>query len=572
MHPTDIFAEPISLETLQLYKRLEPLAPEVMEDLRRVERLDVSGFMEAEVRAYVIDPIVRALGYSKGTDFSVDLERKIEFLGKNKFPDYKLNLWQEDFWLIEAKRPRPNEVFGYEDLAQAIEYACHPKINAALVVLCDGMKIEVFDREMSVTEPIIRVPRDRLASEFDKLRHLLEPWQQWFFQKRRVVRQIDKVFDREFNMNRVEEFKKLVDGRLAGKRMLILDNFRKQVSSDSQDERDLIKAASVEDLIEIHMFQQHSIPTTNALTATLADQSAKNTFQVSYRMLPDRARDLSDIYIGHVLAYLMELDRRGVATVQFLPSWLAPGAQMNADLKAAIGRFIRLCLTYFDGDEPRRLILLAATAYRRVFKVLLMLNEAQWAVAEARHFIQRFETPERTWGQIVSSPEGHALGMLNASAMMATYRFVNGLQSDGSAFKVEVAKLQLRQIWDMEKKLLAQIPNYPNIRKERNLGELHPTEWCCVTYDFLGHLILCLLPPFPEWKDYILQNHLPEVTALAKLQSWAAKQLLGIEISDQVTPPDDQFLADRFFLGDVETLRFLRAKYNGETAPPELKH
>ena len=428
------------------------------------------------------------------------------------------------------------------------------------------MKIEVFDREISVTEPVIRMPRDRLAAEFDKLRHLLEPWQMWFFQKRRVVRLIDKVFNREFNMNRVEEFKRLVDGRLAGKRMLILDNFRMQVSPDSQAERDLIKAASVEDLIEIHMFQQHSIPTTNALTAALADRSAQNTFQVPYRMLPDKARDLSDIYIGHALAYLMELDRRGVATVQFLPSWLAPGAQMNADLKAAIGRFIRLCLTYFEGDEPRRLILLAATAYRRVFKVLLMLNEAQWTIAEARHFIQRFETPERTWSQIVGSPEGHALGMLNASAMMATYRFVKGLLSDDGAFKVEVAKLQLRQIWDMEKKLLAQIPNYPKIRKERNLGEIHPTEWCCVTYDFLGHLVLCLLPPFPEWKDYILKHHLPEVTALATLQSWAAKQLLGMEISDQVESPDDQFLADRFFLGDVRTLQFLRARYNGDVA------
>lgn len=69
------------------------------------------------------------------------------------------------------------------------------------------MKIEVFDREISVTEPVIRMPRDRLAAEFDKLRHLLEPWQMWFFQKRRVVRLIDKVFNREFNMNRVEEFK-----------------------------------------------------------------------------------------------------------------------------------------------------------------------------------------------------------------------------------------------------------------------------------------------------------------------------------------------------------------------------
>lgn len=523
----------------------------------------MSSFTEAEVRAYVIDPILRALGYSKGADFSIDLEHRIEFRGKSKFPDYKLNLWQEDFWLIEAKRPRTEETFGYVDLAQAIEYACHPKINAALVVLCDGMKIEVFDREMSVTESVLHMRRDQLVSEFDKLRYLLEPWQIWFFQKRRIVRMIDKVFDHEFNMNRVEEFKKLVGDRLAGKRALITDNYRRQVPSDTQRERELIKAASVEDLIEIHMFQQYSTSTTNTLIAALADQSAQNNFHVTYRMFPDKPRDLSDIYIAHALAYLMELDRRGVATLQVLPQWLASNIQANADLKAAIARLIRLSLSYFEGDETRRLILLAATAFRRAFKVLLMLDESQWVIAEARHFIQRFEMPERTWSQIISSPEGHALGMLNASVMMATYRFVKGLQSDDGAFKGEIAKLQLRQIWDMEKRLVALISNYPKIRAERNLGELHPTESCCITYDFLGHMVLCLLPPFSQWKEYILRNHLTEVRSLARLQSWAAKQLLGMEHDDQVDAPDDQFLADRFFLGDLETLRYLRARYNG---------
>ena len=82
----------------------------------------------------------------------------------------------------------------------------------------------------------------------------------------------------------------------------------------------------------------------------------------------------------------------------------------------------------------------------------------------------------------------------------------------------------------------------------------------------VGHLMLCLLPPFPEWRDYILQNHLQEVTALARLQSWAAMQLLGMEPGGPVDPPDDQFLADIFFLVDVVTLQYLRAKYNGNTA------
>jgi hypothetical protein len=39
--------------------------------------------------------------------------------------------------------------------AQAIEYAVHPNINAALVVLYDGIIVEIFDQEVSVTEPIL---------------------------------------------------------------------------------------------------------------------------------------------------------------------------------------------------------------------------------------------------------------------------------------------------------------------------------------------------------------------------------------------------------------------------------
>jgi hypothetical protein len=34
-----------------------------------------------------------------------------------------------------------------------------------------------------------------------------------FFQKRRVVRLIDKVFDKEFNLRRVEEFRSLIEHR-----------------------------------------------------------------------------------------------------------------------------------------------------------------------------------------------------------------------------------------------------------------------------------------------------------------------------------------------------------------------
>jgi hypothetical protein len=109
-----------------------------------------------EVRTYVIDRIITILGYDKGTVFSADLEHPVTFLGKNLFPDYRLTLWNENFWLIEAKRPRINKLaFEYDDFSQAVEYSVHPSINASLVVLCDGVKLEIFDREASVDAPML---------------------------------------------------------------------------------------------------------------------------------------------------------------------------------------------------------------------------------------------------------------------------------------------------------------------------------------------------------------------------------------------------------------------------------
>jgi hypothetical protein len=100
------FTAPINIDELLLSKLLEPLPQTHAKTLRRIEEYDVSGFNEAEVRSYIIDPIVRILGYDKGTIFSADLEHRLTFLGKqSRKADYKFALWNENFWLIEAKKP-----------------------------------------------------------------------------------------------------------------------------------------------------------------------------------------------------------------------------------------------------------------------------------------------------------------------------------------------------------------------------------------------------------------------------------------------------------------------------------
>ena len=177
-------------EGLLLHKNISPLSSSHIEELTAIQSLDVTGFSEADVRAEIIDPIVRILGYKKGQLSSVDREKHIRFLGKtHKYIDYSFTLWRENFWIIEAKKPSKGERFGYDELSQATEYSIHPEINASVIVLCDGLKIEVFDREEDLEAPVIAFKIRNILENIDSLRKILEPMQIWFFYKRSLYGQ-----------------------------------------------------------------------------------------------------------------------------------------------------------------------------------------------------------------------------------------------------------------------------------------------------------------------------------------------------------------------------------------------
>jgi Type I restriction enzyme R protein N terminus (HSDR_N) len=551
---------PISFADLLQSKALEPLSRPAADELARVAALDVNGFSEAEVRAFVIDPIVRILGYGKGSIFSVDLERKIDFLEKDKFIDYKMTLWKENFWLIEAKRPRRGKsAFAYADLAQAVEYAIHPEVNAALVVLCDGEKLEVFDREASVTAPVLRVRRENLVTEFDKIRLLLEPWQIWFFQKRRIVRLLDKVFDKEFNLNRVAEFKGLIERRLDSKRVVILNNFRAQMrpEDDHTKTEQHLRQADDAELIDVHFFLNNPLPTTRVVIDALVARCNPSPFLILHRIFPDHPRDTSDLYYMHALWFLMTL-HQSQPNPGGLPQWLA-GPERKLD--AAIETLIRLCLSSFADNESRKTIQLAAATFRRIFKILWLGREENWREGERLHALGRYMEPELSLAQIIGSPSGQILRRLNGATMMATSEFVREWTTERHGFLPESARSTLVSLWNHEKGLLASIPNYTRLRQERSLGELFPTEASNVTFDNLAHNCLCAIEYFSVWKAHTLARHRADVELAAAFGSWQARDWLGIDRMSIIPPPSDAIIADRFFFGDMETLRTLRGAY-----------
>lgn len=558
--------EPIDIERLLLSKMLEPLSREQRAKLQHVQDYkDVEAFNEAEVRSYIIDPILSVLGYDKGTPFSTRLENHLNFLEQKRRSDYQLTLWEENFWLIEAKRPNAaNASFGYREFRQALEYSVHPDVNAALVVLCDGLKIEIFDREVSVAEPLLHIDIKTLVENFDRLRAILEPMQIWFFQKRRVIRLIDRVFDKEFVMERVGEFSDIVTRRLRSKSQRVIENFRNTVKPDHDSEQKAAETASLTDLTEIYMHYDYSVTVDNIVNRRLVELSQPSTFQVMYKIFPDSPRPANDSFMAQGGAYLMALAQQR-ETIEWVPAWLGRDKQSQAELEPIIRLYLDQCLSYFADSEPHRLVLLAANAIHRIVKIHTISNESIRHLGKELHALARFQVPELSWAQILASPNKELIGIMDSQAYSVLGAFVARNSDKNKRMQVESAKLQLRGYWELEKKLLAALKNYDKLLAERSLGELRMIEWSSITYDNLAHSLLCRLDPrFPKWTEYLLADRKPQLQKVAAMGSWAARKMLGIQDAEIIEEPSDEELAARFFLGDIGTLRTLRSAYQGQ--------
>ena len=543
------------------YKALPRLDASAHDVLAKIQSLDVdvTTFTEADVREEIISPLLGVLGYDKQSYFSIEREKRIQLLRRNNFLDYNLTLWSENFWLIEAKRPSTlGAEFSADDISQAIGYAVHPEINAALVVLCDGRKISIFDREENQREPVLTVRIVDLQRDIDKLRSILSPWQVWFFEKRRIVRYLDKVFDKEFNIGRLEEFKNLITQRLDSKRRAVIDNMRSVVASADNTglATESLRSTGAVDLIEGVFFLSLNVSNTRAIAETLVDHCQENNFRVIHRVFPDHARDMNDQFCMHALNLLIHLHKEN-STVDWLPAWLGGGR----DLEGAIKRFIALCLTHFACDPIRRNILLSASGLRRLVKIIMVVDEGVWRIGQVRHVLERYGTPEDNWEQIVSSPARQNLLSLDGIATVALARMVQGYSDGQGRPQPRLIETQLREIWNAELSILEAVSSYQQLLQERDLGENHPTEGTDVVYDSLGHGSLCIADDHPVWKDYILEHHRNDVETLAQIGSWQARRWLGMEVQGSYPQPTDETLADRFFLGNVSTYRRLGSAY-----------
>lgn len=553
----------LDLNELLLHsKALEPLSAPDQARLKELQAADITGWTEADVRGEIIDPLVRLLGYRKGDVFSVDRERAVEFRDSRRFIDYAATVWSENFWLIEAKRPQARRRgFSQADLDQALRYAIHPDINAALVVLTDGDLWEVFDRETSVARPILQFRRRDLIKSFDQLRGLLGPWQAWFLERRRIVRLVDRVFDHEVNLGRVREFRDQIDRRLEEKRGRILDNMRalKSLDADGAQRRAYFSRCDIDTLVDVHLFQSLSLGDLDAVANRLVALSRPGAFDVLRRMLGDTPRDANHLYWPHVLRVLIALDEAGFEP-NWLPAWLGIG-QSSVPLENAIAKLIELCLTYFEPLPGHRAVLLWSASAKRQFKVMAHTNPSMETHARQMHALNRFIEPELSFQQIIASADGQLLGAIARQTMVATANFVTSCHDERGKFQVGVAKEGVRRMLEGELRLVQSVPHYAELWRDRGLTDFTSVEAAAVTWDELAHGALCLVADSPRWRAHLLSEHDQMVRFFARQGYWSARHLLGEETRGPEEATPSGWTAERFFFGDEGMAERLAAAY-----------
>ena len=345
---------------------------------------------------------------------------------------------------------------------------------------------------------------------------------------------------------------------LDSKRRNVIENMRSVLppSEDTDETDEILRTSEPIDLIEGAFFLQFSKRCVMTIAETLVGHCRRDVFQVLYQVFPDHARDMNDNYCMHGLNFLIHLNYEDVR-VNWLPSWL----DKRNDLEEAVKTLVKNCLNHFTSDPIRRNILLCASVLRRLLKMVTVVDERLWSVGRVQHVIDRYMEPEESWAQLLSSPERHNLLMLDGHANVAVARLVRECSDSQGRPQPRTLESRLRYIWRAEASILESVQSYRELLKERDMGEIHPTEGTDVVYDSLGHGVLCMVDCHKRWKDHVLDHHRDDVETLARIGSWQAKELLGLESESSCPRLSDQDMADRFFLDDVTMFRRLRVGY-----------
>ena len=143
------------------------------------------GANETDVREEFLAPLVRRLGYKRGSGNEILTEVTLHYdrvtLGRKKIGDPKLTgkidylLKVESFarWVLEAKAP--GEIAS-RDIDQALSYARHPEVAAIYAAVSNGREFRVYSQnQMSDEPPLIQFDVTTIDDAVERLSNTLHP-------------------------------------------------------------------------------------------------------------------------------------------------------------------------------------------------------------------------------------------------------------------------------------------------------------------------------------------------------------------------------------------------------------
>ncbi|MDR3301775.1 MAG: type I restriction enzyme HsdR N-terminal domain-containing protein [Spirochaetaceae bacterium] len=136
-------------------------------------------FKEADVRAVIIDPLLKELGY---THENIQREKALKspFLRTgstrrqvNLIPDYALKIENGYAWVLDAKTPK-EKIIDDDNVEQVYIYATHPEVRSNYFALCNGLEFACY-RTTDTEKPVLYFRVSEINAYWAVLKKILSP-------------------------------------------------------------------------------------------------------------------------------------------------------------------------------------------------------------------------------------------------------------------------------------------------------------------------------------------------------------------------------------------------------------
>jgi DNA modification methylase len=163
------------------------------------------NFNEADVRAIIIDPILKELGFNH-ENIVREKPLKSPFLRTgsrkrkvNLIPDYILKVENGYAWVLDAKSPN-QKIINDDNVEQVYSYATHPEIRSKYFALCNGLEFACF-RTTDTEVPVLYFHISEIDNYWKSLQRILSPDSFQSGKSFTYTIDVDKKTEEEFDYN-----------------------------------------------------------------------------------------------------------------------------------------------------------------------------------------------------------------------------------------------------------------------------------------------------------------------------------------------------------------------------------